>query len=137
LDFSFPPSASFTDPNILRSSNYGQQPKEPRVSGGGWDQVRARLKGDLDVNPMLFVFSNCHDTIRTFPMMQHDPDRPEDMMSDSDDHCVDDVGCSCMSRPFIRPAPRAVSPVVDTRLPTLAELVQLTIRRRGRSDQRI
>jgi hypothetical protein len=104
---------------------------------GGWDQVRARLKGDLDGNPMLFVFSNCHDTIRTFPMMQHDPDRPEDMMTDTDDHCVDDVRYSCMSRPFIRPAPRAPNSGIDTRMPTLAELVQLTMQGRARGNNRI
>jgi hypothetical protein len=104
---------------------------------GGWDQVRARMKGDLDGNPMLVVFSTCLDTIRTVPIMQHDPDRPEDMQTDSDDHCLDDLRYACMSRPFIRPAPMTRPPGVDTRMPTLAELVKRTMRLRGASEGRI
>jgi hypothetical protein len=104
---------------------------------GGWDQVRARMKGDLDGNPMLVVFSTCLDTIRTVPIMQHDPDRPEDMQTDSDDHCLDDLRYACMSRPFIRPAPMTRPPGFDTRMPTLAELVKRTMRLRGASEGRI
>jgi hypothetical protein len=104
---------------------------------GGWDQVRARMKGDLDGNPMLVVFSTCVDTIRTVPIMQHDPDRPEDLMTHSDDHCVDDLRYACMSRPFIRPMPTRAQAEVDTRMPTLAELVQRTMRLRGRHEGRI
>ncbi len=74
---------------------------------GGWDQVRARLKGDPDGNPMLIVFDTCIDTIRTLPMMQHDPDRLEDLQTDSEDHCVDELRYACMSRPFIRGLPPA------------------------------
>src|SRR5262245_2145377 len=40
---------------------------------GGWDQIRNRLKGDADGNPMLFLFSTNRHLIRTLPMMQHDP----------------------------------------------------------------
>ena len=45
---------------------------------GGWDQMRARIKGD-GVTPMLFVFHTCRDFIRTVPALQHDHDRPEDL----------------------------------------------------------
>jgi hypothetical protein len=34
----------------------------------------------------LVVFSTCVDFIRTVPFLQHDPDRPEDVMTDSEDH---------------------------------------------------
>ena len=44
---------------------------------GGWDQMRARIKGDGE-RPMLYVSTTCRDFIRTVPAMQHDPDRPED-----------------------------------------------------------
>lgn len=53
---------------------------------GGWDQVRARLKGLHDDKPMLYVFSTCTHLIRTLPAMQHDENRPEDLDSDGEDH---------------------------------------------------
>jgi hypothetical protein len=68
---------------------------------GGWDQLRARLKGDDDGHPMIFFFSHCRDLIRTLPMMIHDPVNPEDLDSDSDDHAVDETRYACLSRPFL------------------------------------
>jgi Terminase large subunit, T4likevirus-type, N-terminal len=47
-------------------------------AAGGWDQVRARLKGDGE-KPGLFIFSTCRDLIRTLPAVQHDEGRPEDI----------------------------------------------------------
>ena len=72
-----------------------------RGAMGGWDQVRARLVGDADGRPMLVVFSTCIDFIRTVPFLQHDPDRPEDVMTDSEDHVGDEVRYACMSRPWV------------------------------------
>lgn len=79
-----------------------------RVAGrgrmGGWDSVRARMVGDGDGNPMMVVFSNCHDFIRSVPAMQHDPHKPEDMMSDGvDDHEADTCRYALNSRPWIAP----------------------------------
>ena len=74
---------------------------------GGWDQVRARLAGDADGNPMMFMFETCRDLIRTLPMMQHDENRPEDLDTDGEDHAVDDTRYACLSRPFLsRSTPR-------------------------------
>lgn len=67
---------------------------------GGWDQLRARLKGDGE-RPGVFFFSTCVDTIRTLPALQHDPNRPEDVDTDSEDHAADDVRYACLSRPWI------------------------------------
>jgi hypothetical protein len=67
---------------------------------GGWDQLRARLRGDADQRPMIFFFDTCRDTLRTLPMMQHDEVNPEDLDTDSEDHAVDEVRYACMSRPF-------------------------------------
>jgi hypothetical protein len=67
---------------------------------GGWDQVRNRLKGDKDGNPMLFVFATGRHLIRTLPMMQHDPYNPEDLDTEAEDHAVDELRYACMSRPF-------------------------------------
>ncbi len=73
----------------------------PRGTMGGWDQMRARMKGDLDGNPMLFVFDTCKDFIRTVPALQHDPDRPEDLDTDGEDHVADEARYGCMSRPWV------------------------------------
>jgi hypothetical protein len=72
---------------------------------GGWDQMRARLVGDDDGLPMLVTFSTCVDFIRTVPALQHDPDKPEDVDSDMEDHAPDEGRYACMSRPWIKPAP--------------------------------
>ena len=67
---------------------------------GGWDQVRNRLKGDEEKNAMLFIFETCRHLIRTLPMMQHDHYNPEDLDTEAEDHAVDELRYSCLSRPF-------------------------------------
>lgn len=52
----------------------------------GWQMVRTRLLGE-DGMPMLYIARNCQDTIRTFPALQHDAARPEDVDSSGEDHC--------------------------------------------------
>jgi hypothetical protein len=78
---------------------------------GGWDQFRARLVGDVADRPMIVAFSTCIDSIRTIPFLQHDPDKPEDLMTDSEDHAADDWRYACMSRPYVptRPEPKPSS----------------------------
>lgn len=68
---------------------------------GGWDQMRARLVGDADGNPMVFCFSTCRDSIRTIPALQHDANRPEDLDTDGEDHAADEWRYACMSRPYM------------------------------------
>jgi len=58
-----------------------------RGAMGGWDQMRGRLVGDADGRPMVVCFSTCKDSIRTIPVLQHDPDRPEDVDTEGEDHC--------------------------------------------------
>jgi hypothetical protein len=65
-----------------------------RGSMGGWDQLRSRLVGQ-DGRPM-----------RTIPALQHDPARPEDVNTESEDHAGDEWRYACMSRPFV-PVPVA------------------------------
>jgi hypothetical protein len=69
----------------------------------GWDQVRARLKGED--RPMLYVFSTCINLIRTLPALQHDENRPEDVDTDGEDHAGDALRYACMSRPYRQPEP--------------------------------
>lgn len=67
----------------------------------GWDQMRQRMKGDADGRPMLYVFETCKDFIRTVPVLQHDPDKPEDLDTSAEDHAADEARYACMSRPWI------------------------------------
>lgn len=90
---------------------------------GGWDQMRARLKGDGDGRPMLYFFNTCIHAIRTIPVLQHDPDRPEDVDTDAEDHAADDTRYACMSRPWMRPKPVETDDAIDTRMPTLNEIM--------------
>jgi hypothetical protein len=74
---------------------------------GGWDQMRARLVGDAQGRPMVVTFATCIDSIRTIPFLQHDPDRLEDLITDSEDHAADEWRYACMSRPFVPTLERA------------------------------
>jgi len=67
---------------------------------GGWDQVRARLSGNSD-GPGLYIFATCQHLIRTLPALQHDPDRPEDVDTESEDHAPDTLRYACMARPYV------------------------------------
>jgi len=87
-----------------RHGVYFRRADNSRVSStkkmGGWDQVRARLRGDPDGEPHMYFFENCRALIRTLPMLQHDDTHPEDVDTDTEDHAADDCRYACMSRPF-------------------------------------
>jgi hypothetical protein len=89
---------------FARQGVYFRRADNSRVSTakrmGGWDQLRWRLKGDDDGDPMIFFVDHCKDAIRTLPMQQHDENRPEDLDTEGEDHAVDDIRYACMSRPF-------------------------------------
>ncbi|MGE0829146.1 MAG: terminase family protein [Hyphomonadaceae bacterium] len=81
-----------------------------RGAMGGWDQMRNRLLGDADGNPMIATFETCTDSIRTIPALQHDKNRPEDLDTDMEDHAADDWRYMCLSRPWISPATKPSEP---------------------------
>jgi hypothetical protein len=89
---------------------------------GGWDQVRERLNG-TEGKPMLYVFSTCVHLIRTLPALQHDPNRAEDVDSDSEDHAPDTLRYGCMSRPWVADKPNARPARFETDL-TVNELIK-------------
>lgn len=91
---------------IFRRADNSRTSRDKRM--GGWDQLRARLTGNADGQPMIFFSESCRDTIRTLPMMQHDPNRPEDLDTDGEDHAVDDIRYACLSRPYLQTAVRAI-----------------------------
>lgn len=72
-----------------------------RGAMGGWDQMRARLRGNDDGHAMLFFFETCIHSIRTIPALQHDQDKPEDLDTDGEDHAADETRYACMSRPWL------------------------------------
>lgn len=67
---------------------------------GGWDTMRARLRGVNDT-PMIYTFDTCVDSIRTIPVLQHDRNRAEDLDTDAEDHAADEWRYACMSRPWM------------------------------------
>lgn len=69
---------------------------------GGWDQMRARLRGEDHDRPMMVVFSTCRDFIRTVPVLQHDRTRAEDIDTSAEDHVADEARYACMSRPYVK-----------------------------------
>ena len=81
-----------------------------RGSMGGWDQLRARLVGQDGV-PMIYTFSTCDASIRTIPALAHDPDKPEDVNTEGEDHAGDEWRYACMSRPFAAVPETATKPI--------------------------
>jgi hypothetical protein len=76
----------------------------------GWAEMRQRLVGHsakpgVAGTPMLYFFRTCVDSIRTIPVLQHDPLRSEDLDTKSEDHAADETRYACMSRPWIRQKP--------------------------------
>lgn len=112
------------------------QPSDKRRNQG-WDQMRGRMLGDDDGNPMLVVFAGCTDFIRTVPVLQHDLVKPEDVDTESEDHCADEARYFCMARPWAKPSPRPDVPAVDTSRMTLRQVVKNTERLRSNQDGRI
>lgn len=104
----------------------------------GWQQVRNRLVGDDDGNPMIVCFDTCTDSKRTIPALMHDEAKVEDVDTDLEDHAADDWRYACMSRPWAKPAPAKVDPkFIDTRLPTLGELTAQHLQRVTTRSRRI
>jgi hypothetical protein len=67
---------------------------------GGWDVMRQRLIGDVQGKPMIACLDTCHDSIRTIPTLQHDPDKAEDLDTEQEDHAADEWRYAVMSRPW-------------------------------------
>ncbi|MBQ8619728.1 MAG: phage terminase large subunit [Clostridia bacterium] len=66
-------------------------------------QLHERLKFGEDGKPMMYVFSNCREFIRTIPALAYDDKKIEDIDTDGEDHIYDETRYFLMSRPI---APR-------------------------------
>ena len=69
-----------------------------RISG--WMQVHYRMQFDEEGFPRMYVFSCCKAFIRTMPLMMYSKTNPEDLDTELEDHCPDEVRYLCMSRPI-------------------------------------
>ncbi len=67
----------------------------------GWDQLRARLRGD-GRGPLIYCFASCKDSLRTIPALMHDRNSSEDVDTNCEDHAADEWRYACMSRPYIK-----------------------------------
>lgn len=72
----------------------------------GWMQCHYRLSFDENGRSRFYVFRTCRDFIRTVPLLEYDPIKPEDIDTDGEDHIADEWRYVCMSRPI---TPREVS----------------------------
>ena len=63
-------------------------------------QSNNRLAFNADGIPMLYVFENCADFIRTFPAIVYDKLNPEDIDSSGEDHIYDETRYLCMYLPI-------------------------------------
>ena len=66
----------------------------------GWMQLHYRLQFDENGYPMMYIFSNCKEFIRTIPALEYSETNPEDVNSDQEDHIADETRYFCMMRPI-------------------------------------
>lgn len=97
----------------------------------GWDLVRHRLDGQAPERPMIVFFDNCKDTIRTLPLVQHDPARVEDVDTNSEDHAVDCLRYACASRPWVKAVEKPGQPVKGLEVVTLNQLWKRQVQLKG------
>jgi hypothetical protein len=128
---------SITERMATHANVYFQRADNARIAArgamGGWDQLRARLKGE-DGIPMLFAFSTCEHTIRTIPALQHDEHRPEDVDTNSEDHAGDETRYACMARPWVQEAPETKRPKFANSTDLNVEEIIAAHRRRKRGE---
>ncbi len=63
-------------------------------------QIHYRLAFDADGLPMMYVFKNCTDFIRTIPALVYDLNDVEDIDTKTEDHIYDETRYICMARPI-------------------------------------
>ena len=70
----------------------------------GWMQMHYRFAFDENGIPMMYVFKNCRNFIRTIPMLMYDENKVEDVDTKLEDHIADSVRYITMANP-IAPVP--------------------------------
>ena len=74
----------------------------------GWMQCHYRLQFDENGYARCYIFENCAGFLRTVPQLRFDPNKPEDLDTEGEDHIADEWRYLCMARP-VRPL-RQVTP---------------------------
>lgn len=69
-----------------------------RISG--WMQMHYRFQFDDNGYPMMYIFSNCTEFIRTIPLQEYSESIPEDLNTELEDHIADETRYFCMMRPM-------------------------------------
>ena len=64
-------------------------------------QVHERLRFDETGRPMMYIFSNCKDWIRTVPNLPYDDKKIEDVDTDAEDHEYDATRYFLMDHPIV------------------------------------
>ena len=90
-------------------------PKGPGSRHNGYVEVRQRIAGNED-GPMLFAFTDCYAGFwRTMPDLVLDEAKfgikSEQVDTDQEDHCSDEVMYGCVSRPWMRNVEKQKPPV--------------------------
>ena len=78
----------------------------------GWMQCHRRLAFDENGYARFYVYRTCRSFIRTIPVLEYDPVRPEDVDTKGEDHIADEWRYVCMARPV---PPRAAGPEAEYR----------------------
>lgn len=63
-------------------------------------QIHHRLAFDERGIPMMYIFKNCRDFLRTIPALTYDVNRVEDINTDGEDHIYDETRYMCMYKPI-------------------------------------
>jgi hypothetical protein len=73
-------------------------------------QMHYRLKIQENGKPMLQVFKQCQQFIRTLPMLVYSLKKVEDVDTDCEDHAYDSARYFCMERPISATEPKIITP---------------------------
>jgi hypothetical protein len=110
----FQVSYGVADPSIWSKADEGPSIAENMADEGvlwepaindrvqGWMEVHNRLRLDDEGRPRFKVTENCKQFWRTVPLLQSDPNRPEDLDTKMEDHVIDEVRYALMSRPCLQ-----------------------------------
>ena len=82
----------------LRYHIYFDKGDHERIAG--WMQMHYRMSFDDNGYPMMYIFKNCKNFIRTIPLMMYDETHVEDLNTELEDHIADESRYMCMSRPI-------------------------------------
>ena len=88
----------------------------------GWMQVHYRFQFDEGGYPRMYIFNNCKAFLRTFPLQMYSNHNPEDLNTELEDHCPDEVRYVCMSRPVAPIVPVKTKSIVFDPLNQMSEL---------------